>query len=85
MRSFRRFFPRGKYDFGGIKKRLFHSFGIKDVLLKRLKNVSIEKPTAIQEKVSILRAVSECKILHVNKNFILNVFSLNIRLTNWEN
>ena len=31
---------------------MFHSFGIKDVLLKRLRKISIEKPTAIQEKVS---------------------------------
>ena len=42
--------------FEEAKKRLFHSYGIKDVLLKRLKNLRIEKPTAIQEKVSCVFA-----------------------------
>lgn len=41
-----------KFNFEGAKKRLFHSFGIKDTLVKRLANLRIEKPTAIQEKVS---------------------------------
>ena len=36
-----------------IKNRLFHSFGLKDILLKRLKDMNIEKPTAIQEKVCL--------------------------------
>ena len=41
-----------KFNFEGAKNRLFHSFGIKDALVKRLANLRIEKPTAIQEKVS---------------------------------
>ena len=35
-----------------VKKRLFHTFGIEEFLIKRLENISILKPTAIQEKVS---------------------------------
>lgn len=49
--AFMYFLSRNVY-FERTKKRLFHSFGIKDVLLKRLKNLRIEKPTKIQEKVS---------------------------------
>ncbi|KAJ7384913.1 hypothetical protein OS493_018600 [Desmophyllum pertusum] len=44
------YFLSRKCYFSGSKMRFFHSFGIKDVLLKRLKNFRIEKPTAIQEK-----------------------------------
>ena len=36
-----------------IKNRLFHSFGLKEILLKRLKDLKIEKPTTIQEKVCL--------------------------------
>ena len=36
------------------KKRSFHSLGIKDVLVKRLADLRIEKPTPIQEKVSFV-------------------------------
>ena len=36
-----------------VKNRSFHSFGLKDILLKRLKDMNIEKPTAIQEKVCL--------------------------------
>lgn len=41
-----------KFTAERAKKRSFHSFGIKDVLVKSLANLRIEKPTAIQEKVS---------------------------------
>ena len=40
-----------------IKNRLFHSFGLKDILLKRLKDMNIEKPTTIQEKVCLEQAI----------------------------
>ncbi|XP_068722965.1 uncharacterized protein [Montipora capricornis] len=47
-----------------VKKRLFHTFGIEEVLIKRLENISILKPTAIQEKA--LRPVLD------GKNTIIN-------------
>ena len=47
-------------SFSFIKKRVFHTFGIRDVLLKRLRNMSIEKPTAIQEKVSFGTYAGQC-------------------------
>ncbi|KAL9975841.1 hypothetical protein ACROYT_G013049 [Oculina patagonica] len=47
--TFMYFWSRNVY-FERAKKRLFHSFGIKDVLIKRLKKLRIENPTAIQEK-----------------------------------
>ena len=42
------------FNVARAKKRSFHSFGIKDVLVKRLANLRIEKPTPIQEKVSFV-------------------------------
>lgn len=42
-----------KFNFEWAKKRLFHSFGIDNALIKRLANLRIEKPTAIQEKVYV--------------------------------
>lgn len=57
--------------------RFFHSFGIKDVLLKRLENFRIEKPTAIQEKVRCFRARVSLPKTHVyaqwrQNNYIWN-------------
>ena len=51
-------FTRRSFSFS--KKRAFHTFGIRDVLLKRLRNMSIEKPTAIQEKVSFGTYAGQC-------------------------
>lgn len=51
---------RFSMSFSFIKKRVFHTFGIRDVLLKRLRNMSIEKPTAIQEKVSFGTYAGKC-------------------------
>ena len=31
---------------------MFHTFGLKDILIKRLKDINISNPTPIQEKVS---------------------------------
>lgn len=50
----RSYVPIRKFNFEGVKMRLFHSFGIKDALVKRLVDLRIEKPTAIQEKVSYM-------------------------------
>ena len=44
---------RGGFYLKKVKNRLFHSFGLKDILLKRLKDMNIEKPTVIQEKVCL--------------------------------
>lgn len=49
---FCRTFSNWTFCFKKVKKRAFHTFGMKDVLLKRLKDMNISKPTAIQEKVS---------------------------------
>ena len=46
----------------GVKKRLFHTFGIEEVLIKRLENINILKPTAIQEKVSRVARVHVLKL-----------------------
>ena len=70
-----RFFQRRKVYFDGISKRVFHSFGIKDILLKRLRKISIEKPTAVQEKVSFSYVVGGQCIFGQAVFFSLTVFS----------
>ena len=50
-----RYFLIGKFNFERVKKRLFHSLGMRNALVKRLADLRIQKPTAIQEKVSKAR------------------------------
>lgn len=59
-----------------IKNRLFHSFGLKDILLKRLKDMNIEKPTAIQEKVCLEFAGADLP----NFNFVSSLFTFRLVL-----
>ena len=49
-----RYFISKNIHFEGTKRRFFNSFGLENVLVKRLKNLRIEKPTAIQEKVRFI-------------------------------
>ena len=49
---FRRTFSNRAFCFKKVKRRMFHTFRLKDILIKRLKDINISNPTPIQEKVS---------------------------------
>ncbi|XP_074616628.1 uncharacterized protein LOC141876020 isoform X2 [Acropora palmata] len=54
---FCRTFSNRAICFKKVKRRMFHTFGLKDILIKRLKDINISNPTPIQEKA--LRPVLE--------------------------
>jgi len=66
----RRYVLIRKFNFEGAKMRLFHSFGIKDALVKRLVDLRIEKPTAIQEKVSYMKSTCCMQSCHKSRMII---------------
>lgn len=49
---FSRTFSNRAFCLKKVKRRMFHTFGLKDILIKRLKDINISNPTPIQEKVS---------------------------------
>ena len=76
---FCRTFYNRVFCFKKVKKRVFHTFGMKDILIKRLKDINISKPTAIQKKVSRMEparvpAKSKKYLAHLSSNCLAHVF-----------